>query len=88
MNVVSEEGILNLGRQVLIEEADEVRALADRLGEPFVKAVKLLLSCKGRVVVSGIGKSGHIVKSPRPWLLPEPPLSLCMPQKPRTATWE
>ena len=62
MNVVSEEGILNLGRQVLIEEADEVRALADRLGEPFVKAVKLLLSCKGRVVVSGIGKSGHIAR--------------------------
>ena len=62
MNVVSEEGILNLGRQVLIEEADEVRALADRLGEPFVKAVKLLLSCKGRVVVSGIGKSGYIAR--------------------------
>ena len=62
MNVVSEEGLLNLGRQVLIEEADEVRALADRLGEPFVKAVKLLLSCKGRVVVSGIGKSGHIAR--------------------------
>ena len=62
MNVVSEEGILNLGRQVLIEEADEVRALADRLGEPFVKSVKLLLSCKGRVVVSGIGKSGHIAR--------------------------
>ena len=62
MNVVSEEGILNLGRQVLIEEADEVRALVDRLGEPFVKAVKLLLSCKGRVVVSGIGKSGHIAR--------------------------
>lgn len=62
MNVVSEEGILNLGRQVLIEEADEVRALANRLGEPFVKAVKLLLSCKGRVVVSGIGKSGHIAR--------------------------
>lgn len=62
MNVVSEEGILNLGRQVLIEEADEVRALADRLGEPFVKAVKLLLPCKGRVVVSGIGKSGHIAR--------------------------
>ncbi len=62
MNVVSEEGILNLGRQVLIEEADDVRALADRLGEPFVKAVKLLLSCKGRVVVSGIGKSGHIAR--------------------------
>lgn len=62
MNEVSEEGILNLGRQVLIEEADEVRALADRLGQPFVKAVKLLLSCKGRVVVSGIGKSGHIAR--------------------------
>lgn len=62
MNVVSEEGILNLGRQVLIEEANEVRALADRLGEPFIKAVKLLLSCKGRVVVSGIGKSGHIAR--------------------------
>ena len=38
------------------------RALSDRLGDPFVDAVALMLNCRGRVVVSGIGKSGHIAR--------------------------
>ena len=37
-------------------------ALAARLGAPFVAAVALILHCQGRVVVSGIGKSGHIAR--------------------------
>src|SRR5690606_10653243 len=36
------------------------QALQDRLGESFAQAVNLLLTCKGRVIVTGIGKSGHI----------------------------
>lgn len=47
-------------REVLLIEAQEVEALAQRLDENFTRAVELILQCQGRVVVSGIGKSGHI----------------------------
>lgn len=56
------EGILELGRQVLIDEAKAITAMVPRLGQEFVKAVDLLLACKGRIVVSGVGKSGHIAR--------------------------
>ena len=48
------------GRRVLEIEARAVEALIDRLDERFVKAVDLLVRCKGKVVVSGMGKSGQI----------------------------
>jgi arabinose-5-phosphate isomerase len=51
---------LVLGREVLSIEAAAVAALAGRLDDSFLRAVDLLLACRGRVVVSGIGKSGHI----------------------------
>jgi len=47
---------------VLAIEADAVRALIDRLDERFLMAVSLILGRRGRVVVSGIGKSGHIAR--------------------------
>ena len=53
---------LALARDVLDIEADAVRGLRDSIDEQFVGAVDLLLSCRGRVVVSGIGKSGHIAR--------------------------
>ena len=48
------------GQRTLRIEAEAVSALASRLGTPFTDAVALLLEARGRVVVSGIGKSGHI----------------------------
>ncbi|MCB5188340.1 KpsF/GutQ family sugar-phosphate isomerase [Methylobacillus caricis] len=51
---------LQLAREVLQIEAREVQALAERLDENFVNAVELILQCRGRVVVTGIGKSGHV----------------------------
>jgi arabinose-5-phosphate isomerase len=53
---------LEMARDVLRIEADAVQALAARLDDRFTRAVELLLLCKGRVVVSGIGKSGHIAR--------------------------
>ncbi len=50
------------GRRVLEIEARAVRELADRLDANFVHAAEIVLACKGRVVVSGIGKSGHIAR--------------------------
>ena len=51
---------LELAREVLMIEAREVEALAQRLDDNFTRAVELILQCRGRVVVSGMGKSGHI----------------------------
>jgi arabinose-5-phosphate isomerase len=53
---------LELAKQVLAIEAEAIQGLAARLGQSFLEAVTLLLNCKGRVVVSGIGKSGHIAR--------------------------
>jgi arabinose-5-phosphate isomerase len=51
-----------MGRQVLEIEAAAVAALAQRLDGEFSAAVALILESRGRVVVSGIGKSGHIAR--------------------------
>jgi arabinose-5-phosphate isomerase len=51
---------LQLARDVLTIEANEITALAARLDASFEAAVQLILQCKGRVVVSGMGKSGHV----------------------------
>jgi arabinose-5-phosphate isomerase len=53
---------LELARKVLSIEADAVAALVSRLDQHFLDAVGLILACRGRVVVSGIGKSGHIAR--------------------------
>ena len=50
------------GRRVLALEADAIRRVAERLGAPFVSAVQLLAAAKGRVIVSGVGKSGLIAR--------------------------
>ena len=49
-----------MAKQTFGIEAAAVQALADRVGQPFVRAVELMLHCRGRVVVMGMGKSGHI----------------------------
>lgn len=54
--------LLELARQVLEIEADAVRAVASRIDERFLAAVDLIHKRRGRVVVSGIGKSGHIAR--------------------------
>jgi arabinose-5-phosphate isomerase len=51
-----------LAREVLNIEAAAVQALAQRLDDSFQHAVDLVLACKGRVIVSGMGKSGHIAR--------------------------
>ncbi|NOT14429.1 MAG: KpsF/GutQ family sugar-phosphate isomerase [Methylotenera sp.] len=51
---------LALAQEVLRLEASEINALAQRLDNRFSDAVNLIVGCKGRVVVSGMGKSGHI----------------------------
>jgi arabinose-5-phosphate isomerase len=57
---IDDSRVLAAGRRALSIEADAVAALATRLDESFVAACRLLLACRGRVVVTGMGKSGHI----------------------------
>lgn len=51
---------VELAKEVLLIESREVEALAHRLDENFNRAIALILQCRGRVVVTGMGKSGHI----------------------------
>ena len=54
--------LLREARRVLRMEGAAVAALADRLGDDFVRAVELVATCEGAVVLSGIGKSGLIAR--------------------------
>jgi arabinose-5-phosphate isomerase len=53
---------LALARKVLLTEAEAVRALADRLDHRFASAVALVRDCKGRVILTGMGKSGIVCR--------------------------
>ncbi|MGZ8257247.1 MAG: KpsF/GutQ family sugar-phosphate isomerase, partial [Gallionella sp.] len=53
---------LDLAREVLNIEADAIKQLAIRLDADFLRALDLILACQGRVIVSGMGKSGHIAR--------------------------
>lgn len=50
------------GKRVLRQEAEALQQMADRLGSEFEQAVGWLLSCSGRIVCCGVGKSGHIAR--------------------------
>jgi arabinose-5-phosphate isomerase len=60
VNGMEGEGLLREARRVLEAESRAVAALSLRLGQPFVEAVELLAGARGRVIVSGIGKSGIV----------------------------
>lgn len=52
--------VIGFGRAVVETEAQAVRGLLDAVGDEFVEACRLCLQCRGRIVVTGMGKSGHI----------------------------
>lgn len=52
--------LIERGREVLATEARAITALADRLNDAFVDACRLVLACNGHLIVTGMGKSGHI----------------------------
>ncbi|NLI15069.1 MAG: KpsF/GutQ family sugar-phosphate isomerase [candidate division Zixibacteria bacterium] len=59
---MKKNGLLDIARKTIKIEADAIAALADKLDDNFIKAVDLIDSTKGRVIVSGIGKSGNVAK--------------------------
>jgi arabinose-5-phosphate isomerase len=56
----TDEALVDLGRQALVIEIDGLRAQLPRLGADFARACRVCLDCRGRIVVTGMGKSGHV----------------------------
>ena len=61
-SIMSVKSINDLAKDVLKIEAHSILKLIDRIGDNFDKAIELLYSCKGRVIITGMGKSGLIGK--------------------------
>lgn len=59
---MSEHPHIATARRVLALEADALGLMSRSLGDPFVKAVATILAAKGRVICTGIGKSGHVAR--------------------------
>jgi arabinose-5-phosphate isomerase len=57
---ITDDELLALGRRIIIEESRAMEAASARLGDEMAKAARLISACGGRVVVSGLGKSGHV----------------------------
>ncbi|MCU0826789.1 MAG: KpsF/GutQ family sugar-phosphate isomerase [Tabrizicola sp.] len=58
----SSTDFLATGRRVIRREAEALGVLAESLGDSFSSAIGLLMAAKGRIIVSGMGKSGHIAR--------------------------
>ncbi|MFT4090295.1 MAG: KpsF/GutQ family sugar-phosphate isomerase, partial [Asticcacaulis sp.] len=61
-DAATHDRILKTGAEVLRIEADALKLMADTLGDNFVAAVDLIYNTRGRVILSGMGKSGHIAR--------------------------
>ena len=59
---IASDNAIDCARRVLDIEARAIAALKDHIGAEFARAVEIVLHCQGRVVVCGIGKSGHIAR--------------------------
>src|ERR1700742_293717 len=56
----TDEALIELGRQALTVEIEGLQAQLPRLGADFARACRICLNCRGRIVVTGMGKSGHV----------------------------
>jgi arabinose-5-phosphate isomerase len=56
----TDENLIDLGRKALAVEIQGLQAQLPRLGTDFARACRICLNCRGRIVVTGMGKSGHI----------------------------
>ena len=86
MNLFDAAQAQSLARKTFEIEAAAVTTLAGRVGPEFSQAVHIMLACQGRVVVMGMGKSGHIGRKIAATLASTVQLPcLCTPAKPATA---
>ena len=61
-HAINADAIVRSARTVVATEAAAIHALEPRIGPEFVEACRLILGCAGRVVVTGMGKSGHVAR--------------------------
>jgi len=61
-HAINADAIVQSARTVIATEAAAIRALEPRIGAEFVDACRLIMGCAGRVVVTGMGKSGHVAR--------------------------
>ena len=61
-HAINDEALVRSARTVIATEAATIRALEPRIGPEFVEACRLIMACAGRVVVTGMGKSGHVAR--------------------------
>ena len=61
-SAINAESIVQNARTVIATEAAAIHALEARIGPEFVEACRLIMACAGRVVVTGMGKSGHVAR--------------------------
>ena len=54
------QDFINSAKQVIFDEVEAIKSLSSRLDHQFSRGCEAILNCKGRVIVSGMGKSGHI----------------------------
>ena len=59
---MNDSDILAAATRVLVAEGDALKVLASGLSDTFIKAVEALMACQGRIVVTGMGKSGHVAR--------------------------
>jgi arabinose-5-phosphate isomerase len=59
---LADETLIAMGRASFLQEADALRAVADSLDSGFAEAVRTLFRCRGRVLVTGLGKSGFVAR--------------------------
>ena len=57
---MADDDAIEFGREILHDEARALDALAQSLGDAFEQAIRLICECKGKLIVSGLGKSGHV----------------------------
>lgn len=60
MNGMNKDKVIDIARQVFHDEISGLYDLIGTIGESFYQAVEIIIACKGKVIVSGMGKSGHI----------------------------
>ena len=76
------KSLLDIAKEVIQTEADSVGALKERIDQNFIDVCHTLKSCMGKVVLIGMGKSGHIAKKSLQLLHPQGLLlSTCIPER-------
>ncbi len=57
---MTDSNIIEVGQRCLLDEAQAISDLVPRLDHSFVQAVEMIYNCKGKFIITGVGKSGHI----------------------------